>query len=347
MSLALIELPAEVIVIHVASMNEVIGVFHHTEFSDDLHILAEFLRAFSFQGFFDHFAFIDSPAGGLEVLLLPEDVIPDDMVKGHEAMLVQHDSPSHDPGMGESGERVFLVEQFQFDHRGNSTRSLSPVVDYEGMIVRNRLFAFFYRLSALASLVVLLVFYFKYYAPAWRLLSYFGPLASLLYCALLFFEVLFNAIDLRRGIRGVPAGVYMPVALSITCFALEGAIGYFVDASLSGSFAPFEIGFYAVLFALPLLDWMLFDEKGTVKLYNAFISQIVPIFYGVFAFFRAIIWPNNYLNGGSLYPYLFLDPHSPWFWPGLAIVFLSLLGFSTLIFFLNSVFSNKYSKWRE
>ena len=126
------------------------------------------------------------------------------------------------------------------------------MVDYEGMIVRNRLFAFFYRLSALASLVVLLVFYFKYYAPAWRLLSYFGPLASLLYCALLFFEVLFNAIDLRRGIRGVPAGVYMPVALSITCFALEGAIGYFVDASLSGSFAPFEIGFYAVLFALPL-----------------------------------------------------------------------------------------------
>lgn len=169
----------------------------------------------------------------------------------------------------------------------------------------------------------------------------------MLYAALLFFEVLFNGIDLRRGVHGIAAGVYMPVALPITCFALEASLGYFVNGFLSNAFSTFEIVFYACLFVISWLDWMLFDEKGTVKLYNAFFSQIVPIFYGVFAYFRAIIWPGNYLNGGSLYPYLFLDPTSSWFWPGLAIAFFSLLAFSTLIFFLNSVFSNKYSKWRQ
>ena len=217
----------------------------------------------------------------------------------------------------------------------------------EGMVFRNRLLAFFYRLCSLGAMIALLFFYFRNYPPAWRLLSYFSPLAALLYTALLFFETLFNGIDLRRGLRGIPAGVYMPVSLSIVCFALEGAIGYFVGAILQNSFTAFEIVFHSFLFALPFLDWLLFDEKGTVRLYSAFFSQIVPIFYGIFSFFRAIIWPGNLLYGDSLYPYAFLDPESPWFWPGLAIAFFSLVLFSTLIFFLNNVLSFKYRKWRD
>lgn len=215
------------------------------------------------------------------------------------------------------------------------------------MVIRNRLIAFFYRLAALISSIALLVYYFQYFKPEWRLLSYFGTLASLVYVALLFFETLFNGIDLRRGIKGIPAGFYMPVSLSVTCFVMEGALGYFINCFIASNFNPFEIAFYSFMFLVPLLDWLLFDEKGTARIYGSFVSQIVPIFYAVFAYFRAIIWPNNFLYGNSLYPYPFLDPTSPSFWPGLAIAFFSMLGFSTLIFVLNGILSNKYSRWKQ
>ncbi len=221
------------------------------------------------------------------------------------------------------------------------------MVECAGMVIRNRLIAFFYRLAALISSITFLVYYFQYFKPEWRLLSYFGTLASLLYCVLLFFETVFNGIDLRRGIKGIPAGFYMPISLSITCFVMEGAIGYFIGGFILSNMNPFEIAFYSFMFLVPLLDWLLFDEKGTVRIYGSFLSQIVPIFYGVFAYFRAIIWPNNFLYGNSLYPYPFLDPTSSWFWPGLAIAFFSMLGFSTLMFVLNGVLSNKYSRWKQ
>ncbi len=214
------------------------------------------------------------------------------------------------------------------------------------MIVRNRFLALAYRVFALAALLLLIVFYFRSPIETYVAFSYFGVLVSFMLALLLFLEIIFNAIDLRRGVKGVPAGVGMRFALSVTCFSMEASLGHFISVSLHGETSLIETFFYIALFLLPLGDWLMFDEKGTVPFYVSFTSQIVPIFYGVFSVFRAVIWPNAPLKGGAMYPYPFLDPHSAWFWPGCFIVFASFLLFTMLIVFLNNLLSFKYRKAR-
>ena len=199
---------------------------------------------------------------------------------------------------------------------------------------------------ALAALLLLIVFYFRSAIPTYVAFSYFGALVSFMLAGLLFFEIIFNAIDLRRGMYGLPAGVNMHLALPIVCFSMEASLGYFLSSSFSGFGSWIEILLYVSLLILPLGDWLMFDEKGTVPFYTAFTSQIIPIFYGIFSVFRAIIWPEAVLKNGEMYPYPFLDPHSGWFWPGCIIVFLCLLCFTLLIVFLNNLLSFKYRKAR-
>lgn len=201
-----------------------------------------------------------------------------------------------------------------------------------------------YRVLALGILLLLIVVYFRSPIETYVAFSYFGVLVSFMLALLFFLEVIFNAIDLRRGMKGVPAGVSMHFALSVVCFSMEASIGHFISVALHGNTSLSETLFYLALFFLPLGDWLMFDEKGTVRFYISFTSQIVPIFYGIFSVFRAIIWPNAPLKDGAMYPYPFLDPYSAWFWPGCLIVFVSLLLFTMLIIFLNNLLSLKYRK---
>ena len=212
------------------------------------------------------------------------------------------------------------------------------------MVIRNRLIALAYRLIAFAGILITLIFVFRAPIEAYVPLSYFGVLVALLVLALLFFEIVFNAVDLRHGMNGIPAGASMRIALPIVCFSSEASLGFLISSFFRGAPPALEIVFYSGLLVFPALDWILFDEKGTVPFYVAFTSQIVPIFYGIFSIFRAIIWPDSPLLGGAMYPYPFLDPHSSWFWPGCIIVFASFLAFSVLIVFLNNLLSSKYRK---
>lgn len=212
------------------------------------------------------------------------------------------------------------------------------------MVIRNRVASLIYRVLALVALLLLIVFYLSSSIPVYIAFSYFGVLVSLMLAGLLFFEIIFNAIDLRRGVNGFPAGMNMHLSLSIVCFSMEASIGYLISSVFSGCGSTIEILLYVALFALPLGDWLMFDEKGTVPFYTAFTSQIVPIFYGIFSVFRAIIWPEAPLMNGAMYPYPFLDPHSGWFWPGCIITFLCQLVFTLLIVFLNNLLSFKYRK---
>ncbi len=214
------------------------------------------------------------------------------------------------------------------------------------MVIRNRFIALTYRVFALAILLLSLIFYFRSPIATYVAISYFGVLSSFMLALLFFLEVIFNLIDLRRGVNGIPAGVNMHFSLSVTCFSMEASIGHFISVALYGNTSLMETLFYIALFLLPLGDWLMFDEKGTVPFYVSFTSQIVPIFYGIFSVFRAIIWPNAPLKNGTMYPYPFLDPHSAWFWPGCFIVFALLLLFTMLIIFLNNLLSFKYRKAR-
>ena len=214
------------------------------------------------------------------------------------------------------------------------------------MVIRNRILALTYRVLALAALILLIVYYFRSPIETYVALSYFGVLVSFIFAFLLFLEIIFNAISLRKGANGIAAGVNMHFSLPVTCFAMEASIGHLIYCSIHGFGPLIEILFYVGLFLLPLGDWLMFDEKGTVPFYVAFTSQIIPIFYGIFSVFRAIIWPNSPLIEGAMYPYSFLDPHSAWFWPGCIIAFLCFLAFTLLIILANNLLSFKYRKAR-
>jgi hypothetical protein len=215
------------------------------------------------------------------------------------------------------------------------------------MVIRSRFLSLTYRFLALAAILTIIVFYFRSDIPPWMALSYWSVLTSFLLCLLFFFELIFNFIDLRRGPRGIPAGINMRLALPLICYSMQAGLGNLILFFLYGGDSLIEVILYLALFILPLFDWLLFDEKGTVPYYTAFTSQIVPIFYAIFSVFRAIIWPNNPLKDGSMYPYPFLDPHSSWFWPGCIICFLCLALFSCLMIFLNNLLSFKRHHAKE
>lgn len=180
------------------------------------------------------------------------------------------------------------------------------------------------------------------------MLSFFGPLMGLAFLALLIFEVIFNAIDLRHGINGLPAGFYPPIALAIVSFSTSASIAFFaVNLTINGNkgiIPPIEIIYHVFLFVLPFLDWLLFHEKGAVRYRSLVFFAFVPLFYWVFIFFRALIWPNNPLVGDSLYPYFFMDPSSPYYWPGVILALIYFLGIGALYIFLGDVFSGKLKK---
>ena len=214
------------------------------------------------------------------------------------------------------------------------------------MVIRNRLLALGYRAAAFVGLLYGLLTYFQARGPMWKALCYFGPVSGFMYLILLGFEIVFNAIDLRRGMNGVAAGPYMPIGLSLVCYCVEGGVLEIIMGLYEGNASPSTWTLDVLLIALPLLDWLFFDEKGTVHYYAAFLSLIVPLFYWIFIFFRAIIWPNDPLFAGSNYPYPFLNPEESFSLWGCFVALASCLAFSVLMVFFNNLCSGKFKRKR-
>ena len=213
------------------------------------------------------------------------------------------------------------------------------------MVIRNRLIALLSRLAIYATLLTVTIFYLTG-TEAWADLLYFDTDVAIFYLIILGFSILFNAIDLRRGIKGIAAGFYMPLTLVMVSFCFVSNVVYFAyllpTGAASGSLH--SIFFHAFFLALPVLEWLLFDIKGTVRWYSSFTAMLLPVFYVVFCGFRSLIWPNAILPNGSMYPYPFLEPSWGPFvgWAILSffLVYGVLLGFT----FLNNLLAGKYRR---
>ncbi len=214
------------------------------------------------------------------------------------------------------------------------------------MIVRNRIIALLYRSAAFAVLVASFNFYWGGFSSFWAALSCFDVQVGLSMIVMFGFVIVFNLIDLRHGIHGVAAYPYMPLALPLMAFSIVSGIVYFAYSLPAGG-APY--GFFATLFHVglilfPLIEWLFFDEKGTVRYSTGFSLMIYPIFYYVFAYFRTIIWPNTPVYGTNMYAYPCLDFTNKDIVLYSVIYFTVLLGAVQLIIFLNNVLSGKYRR---
>lgn len=214
------------------------------------------------------------------------------------------------------------------------------------IIVRNRLVALLSRIAMFIGLVVVFSLYFIEMSPAWRGLCFFEIQAGLLYIVFLGFEVIFNMIDMRHGIKGIAAGWSAPLMIMLTGYCFIGSALYF------GYIIPIHeyltlrsILYNAFLIAVPLLNWLLFEIKGNVRSYYAYIALAYPLIYVIFSMFRAMIWPNNPLyTPDTMYIYHFFDPSHksfPWaIWVAAAIT----IAFFLLLILINNLLARKWKR---
>lgn len=155
-------------------------------------------------------------------------------------------------------------------------------------------------------------------------LRYFTTLSNLLAagcagCALL------RGRDRGAGIKG----------LAVLCILVTAAVYHGLLAGTFGGFSPFSLDWWGdklVHTAVPLLtvlDYLLFDQKGTMRWYFPLLWILAPL--GYFAATAAIArtglrFPGSY----TAYPYPFLDVWTLGWGPVLRNILLLAVGFLLL-----------------
>lgn len=95
------------------------------------------------------------------------------------------------------------------------------------------------------------------------------------------------------------------LAISVTCliahFMLNGGL-VFTD----GAFHPSMLVLHYIVPIGAILDWILFDEKGTMKLYEPFLWTIFPLAYLAYSYIMVTVFSVE-MGEGSRWPYPFLD----------------------------------------
>lgn len=175
------------------------------------------------------------------------------------------------------------------------------------MPIRNRLISLIYRLITLGIGIFTVVLLFASESNGIFALVYFGAESSLAAVVIILLNVIFNLIDLiRHGTKGVPASVYMPLTLGVLSFLLSDAICYSVASPFMGGYG-LDSSLIATVFShgvLPflfLIDYLLFDEKGTVAWKHAIYWMSYPLFY------FALTMAAHYIFDSTFFPYKFLN----------------------------------------
>ena len=91
--------------------------------------------------------------------------------------------------------------------------------------VRNRLITLLCRMLGTSVVLTLLILYIAS-ADGLFWIARFEIQVGLLFCIICSLEAIFNAISLRYGVRGYPSGVYMPLKLPVTTYAIIASLMY-------------------------------------------------------------------------------------------------------------------------
>lgn len=201
---------------------------------------------------------------------------------------------------------------------------------------------------ALGIILPLLILYIQS-ADGLFWIARFEIQVGMLFAVTLFFEIIFSATSLRYGILGYSGGVYMPIKMPITIYAIVASGMYmaFPFSTIEGEKAPIGASFAISMFLIAILDWIFFDEKGTVKVTSAFYYLIYPFFYLIFNIFRPIIFGETAIyHDGYAFPYQFLDPANGIIVTGVLSSLIALVLFGFLMIFFNNLLSGRYRKVR-
>jgi hypothetical protein len=230
------------------------------------------------------------------------------------------------------------------------------------MVIRNRYYAFIYRLILLAfgfySFITLILSrnYEGNYAIS---LLYFETQVTLLGLAIVLAEVIANAIGLKKGAEGLAPGVWSPLYLGTLFFLLADSLAYWGTAPIFyGTFIR-DNEVQAVIISkvvFPLLflcDYMLFGEKGTVKWKHAIYWLLYPFFYFWILLATNYLWNYDWFA----YPYfniqnfassslLGLAAFKGWggVWISATFIFLGMILLSYAIIFFNFVWAGAYKR---
>ncbi|MBP5092375.1 MAG: Pr6Pr family membrane protein [Bacilli bacterium] len=173
---------------------------------------------------------------------------------------------------------------------------------------------------------------------------------SALYTIIIFgFMIIFNAIDLRHGNYGVPSSVFTPLGLTVVCFSLVTVFGNLFYLAPLGLFRV-SINDLLIKFAIPLsaiVNWLLFEDKGTVKFTSIVLWAILPMLYVGIELIRPNTWQPEPVFGTSRYPYPFMDfdRNGVWeTWLQLVASAAIFVGICFLTVFFNNLIAGKYKK---
>lgn len=210
------------------------------------------------------------------------------------------------------------------------------------MIVRNRLIALLARIVEFALLLLGLTIFLSQTPSFGQAFCLISTQSCLVFLLFLFVVIVANIIDLRRGIKGIAAGMYMRLALPVFAFCMLGSLLYFIFG-LPTDPSPDAVFFHSLMFGVPIWEWMCFEEKGTVRYYTAFSSLCYPIIYLLFIYIRPYIFPESIFSNGTAYPYWFFAPDSALTW---LYIFLFLL-FSYLLVLLYVCINSALSLYKQ
>ena len=212
------------------------------------------------------------------------------------------------------------------------------------MVIRNRLVSVLMRIAIFALLMSTLSVHVTQYDSIGAAMSTFSVIMGIVGSTVVGLEIIFNLIDLRHGIFGVPAGMYMPFALPSTVFCFLAGVFYFSSTLPNGAApgGPYAITFHVTLILGMLVDWIFLDEKGTVRYANALSSQLLPILYFIFGYFRTLIWDEATIFNGNMYALPFLDFRDPNIGLNATLFFLITLASALSFVFINNLLAGKY-----
>ena len=224
------------------------------------------------------------------------------------------------------------------------------------MIIRNRLFALLYRIVAFiltVTTIALSVEEAHRCGYQWVvLINYFEFLVA--FAAMIIFGLLiiFNSIDLKKGINGIAAGIYMPVALGLVSFSFLNLIA-FTCYTIPTEGHSYGLPQFLLNIGIPLLviaDWVLFEEKGTVKWPLISFYVLLQTIYMMFMLVRKDVWSDVTLFNGRMVPYPFFDAEN--LKQGLLVlsIVIYIVGgsaISSLTVLLNNIFAGKYKNRKK
>jgi hypothetical protein len=229
------------------------------------------------------------------------------------------------------------------------------------MAIRNRFLAFFYRLILLGigGYATYLLFSFRSLSPEWWRGFYYYDCQTLLFAtAIVFAEVVANAIGLNKKTNGIVPGVWSPLFIASLSFTLFDLGGYAILSSStnSGFFAATDIKVMLlskIIFpALLLGDYLLFGEKGTVKWKHPIFWSLYPLFYFAFSLLVKAVWQQGFSAVSFFTPSTFqtgadaLTGNGGWNGVVLSslLAYLCYFALAYLLVFLNNVFAGAYRK---